>query len=721
MKKFFLLALVLALPLSVSGLGQRPSTQAPKQNQPQQEKDDDKVVRLGVTLVQVDAIVTDKKGQQVTDLQASDFEIFEDGRPQQITNFSYITTQPYSETAPTVAPAPSSGRNAVPLPPIRLRPDQVRRTIALVVDDLTLSFESTYYTREALKKFVDNQMQPGDMVAIVRTGAGIGALQQFTADKRQLYAAIERVRWTPFGRGRIGAFSPIGSSLLPDLPPALAANEGRDQEEVMEEFRASIFSVGTLGAVNFVVRGLRDLPGRKSVILFSEGFRLFTQGRDNTRVLESIRRLIDQANRASVVIYTVDSRGLQYTGLTPSDSVAGRSLEDIESRLQDRRAELFETQAGLSYLAHETGGFSIRNSNDLSGGVERVLNDQKGYYLIGYIPEESTFKPRPGRRNFHKITLKVRRPGLEVRSRKGFYGIADEEMSTPRNSGRGQLFSALTSPFASGDVSLRLTSVFGHHDRLGPFVRSMLHVDMHNILFTEEPNGVHKAIFEILVATFGDNGIMVDGKGTSYTLEVPDDVFQKLQKEGLVYSLLVPIKKPGAYQLRAAVRDARSARIGSANQYIEIPDVKRKRLTLSGIILSKGGDQPTGDDTDEVVDSAGGKAIQQTSSVLRRFLSSDTIEYSFLIFNAKQEKKQPPQIETRTVLLRDGKVLYSGPPTPLKPGERSEGNRLFVGGALTLSPDTKPGEYVLQVVITDKLAKKKYNTVTQWIDFEIVR
>src|SRR5918912_27660 len=102
---------------------------------------------------------------------------------------------PHAQT--DVAAAVAAARKAptaMPVPPVRLRPEQVRRTIALVVDDLGLSFESTAFVRQALKKFVDQQLQPGDLVAIIRTAGGIGALQQFTSDKRQLYAAIESIR-----------------------------------------------------------------------------------------------------------------------------------------------------------------------------------------------------------------------------------------------------------------------------------------------------------------------------------------------------------------------------------------------------------------------------------------------------------------------------------------------------------------------------------------------
>src|SRR5438270_87781 len=118
--------------------------------------------------------------------------------------------------APAFAPPPRpADKTAPPVPPARLRPGQVRRTVALVVDDLGTSFESLAYVRQALKKFVDQQMQPGDLVAIMRTSAGMGALQQFTNDKRLLYRAIEHVRWYPQGRSGTSAFAPMEG-----LPPS---------------------------------------------------------------------------------------------------------------------------------------------------------------------------------------------------------------------------------------------------------------------------------------------------------------------------------------------------------------------------------------------------------------------------------------------------------------------------------------------------------------------
>src|SRR5688572_4955257 len=274
--------------------------------------DDGDVVKISTALIQIDVTVTDRRGKIVTDLRQDEIEIYENGRKQDISNFSFI-----SNVRATVEKAVVKKGEPVLPPPTPIKPEAVRRTIALVVDDLTLSFESTYYVRRALRKFVDEQMAEGDLVAIIRTGAGIGALQQFTNDRRQLYAAIEAVKWNSSGAGGIGAFAPLDArndNGEDDEPtPGERTPEGFERE--FNDFRKSVFATGTLGAINYVIRGMAELPGRKSVMLLSDGFALFTRGPNGTlesgRVLDSLRRLVDQANRASVVLYTMDARGLQ--------------------------------------------------------------------------------------------------------------------------------------------------------------------------------------------------------------------------------------------------------------------------------------------------------------------------------------------------------------------------------------------------------------------------
>ncbi len=724
---------------------------APTFAQRQQEAtdDDDEVVRISTNLVQVDAVITDKDGRQVTDLRPEEIEVLEDDRPQKITNFSYITTEGSAPALVASAPA-ASPVEAAPVPPARLKREQVRRTIALVVDDLGMSFESTAFVRRALKNFVDTQMRPDDLVAIIRTSAGIGALQQFTSDRRQLYAAIERVKWYPMGRGTISAFAPLQKDDLALHTNSVqegaaelarkAQEQMREAEEESSQTREELFSVGTLGAVGFVVRSLGDLPGRKSVLLFSDGLLLFginkTRVRNdsgggnrpgvkgegastvqNSRVLESLRRLTDEANRASVVIYTMDMRGLQTLITNAADSTSDYSPAQLEQRLFDRRQEFFNTQSGLEYMARLTGGFAIRNSNDFSLGIRRVLDDQSGYYLIGYRPEESTFDAKGGRSKFHKVTVKVKRQGLQVRSRSGFFGVADDEARAMKRASGDNFLAALTSPFSVNELNVRLTTLFGHDREAGSVMYSMLHVDGRDLTFKEEADGWKVATIDVVAYTFGDYGQAIDSFTRTHTVRARDDAYQSILEDGLVYTMNVPVKKPGAYQLRIAVRDAETKRVGSASQFIEVPNVNDNRLAVSGLVVT-GLDPKKAD-----AQAEGTEPIEpQAGPSVRRLHAGMTLRYTYTIYNAQAERAtRRPQLQTQVRMFRDGRELYAGKPMTYDAGDQTDPKHLRAGGRIQLGKEAQPGEYILQVVVTDLAAQKKRNTTTQWIDFEIVK
>jgi VWFA-related protein len=736
MKVRSLLTLILILQIAPASFSQKPDSSPPLPPVLQPQKPDEgDVVRITTNLVQVDAVVTDKDGKVVTDLKPEEIKILEDGRQQKITNFSYNVTE--TPAAPVREKPATVDKNAPPAPPTRLKLADVRRTIAIVVDDLGLSFESTHFVRRALKKFVDEQMQTGDLVAIIRTGGGMGALQQFTAEKRQLYAAIERVKWNSNGRSGVGAFA----ALEPPTPGAAGPDIDAKNEEV-NQFREDMFAVGTLGAISYVVKGLRELPGRKSILLISDGFRIYNleDSSRNYLALEKLRRLIDEAGRASVVIYTMNATGLQTLGLNAADNPGSG---DVQEMLSSRRNAAFETQQGLDYLAQQTGGIAIKNNNDLSNGIRRVLEDQKGYYLIGYRPDSLTFDPRTGRRTFHKLSLKITRPGkFNVRMRNGFLGFTDDAKGAPtQRTLAQQLVGALTSPFGSTGVHLQLTSLFGNDPKAGSIMRSMLHIDARDLTFTTEPDGNHKCIFDVLAMTFGDNGVPVDQHGGTYTLKLPETLYKRAQRDGLVYYVTVPIKKPGAYQLRISFRDSSTARIGSASQFIEVPDLKKNRLAISGIVVrgenpgektpaaapsaSPAGAQPANGANSAAADQDQEAADQknpEASPAVRHFSRGMLMEYLFVIYNAHLDKTtNKSQLMAQVKLFRDGQPVFTGKENALSFSEVVDPKRLITSGGIKLGTDLPPGEYVLQVSVRDMQADEKHRTVTQWMDFEIVR
>ena len=173
-----------------------------------------------------------------------------------------------------------------------------------------------------------------------------------------------------------------------------------------KEARENISTTGTLAAIRFVLDGLRDLPSRKYIVLFSENLRIFNRQPDAS-VDALVQHLIDASNRASVVLYSIDPRGLQNHGLTAADDARYSSPQQVAALPMQRSAEEFYSRDGLAALATGTGGLFLRNTNDLDGAVRQVIHDTDGYYLIGYHPDSSTFDVKTGRAKFLKVTVRM--------------------------------------------------------------------------------------------------------------------------------------------------------------------------------------------------------------------------------------------------------------------------------------------------------------------------
>ena len=693
---------------------------------------DTDVVKISTNLIQLDVTIVDAKGKVVKDVRPEEIEVYENGEKQKITNFSFVA----AERNVTQKSDDKTAKDVVPVPTASVRPEQIRRAVALVVDDLSLSFESAHHTRRALRKFVDDQMQEGDLVAIIRTGAGIGALQQFTADKAMLYAAIERVKWNPNGNGGLSAFDPVqpsfgdlvraeGGELRPNEPGNLAQGDA-----AFEDFQTSTYATGTLGALRYIVNGMSELPGRKSVILFSEGWEIFQQDEHgftkSGNVYSFLQTLVEEANRASIVFYPVDTRGLLDNLPTAADRMTVGSASGgtpapgpraYSGFLSNRSAQIFDTQAGMEYLAHETGGFTVKNRNDIAGGVRKILEDQS-YYLIAYEPDSDTFDVKT--RKFNKIEIKVNRKGLSARYRSGFFNVADAAISKPSTTATTpvmQLQHALMSPFAVNDIPLRLNALFGN-EASGSYVRSLLHIQAKDLKFSDDVDGSKKAVFDVWAVSFGDNGAPVDQITKTYTLNVKPEGYQKILNEGFIYYFLFPVKKAGGYQYRVAIRDSQGGKTGSASQFIRIPDIKKGRITTSSIIIENLSVKAW----EKLMDPNGGN-MQSTSSVdtaLRRVKLGSILRYGLEIYNAKLGRDQKPALQSRIRVFRDGKLNLDGKLVPVDAVGQTNVRRVQLNGALNLVENMLPGDYILQIIVVDTLAKKNQQIASQIVQFEVI-
>jgi len=326
--------------------------------------------------------------------------------------------------------------------------------------------------------------------------------------------------------------------------------------------------------------------------------------------------------------------------------------------------------------------------------------------------------------------------------RNGFYGVTDEARRAPgQRTVAQQLLGALMSPFGSTGVHLQLTSLFGNDAKAGSIMRSMLHIDARDLTFTTEADGKHKCLFDVLAMTFGENGIPVDQNGRTYSLQLPEALYKRALRDGLVYYVTVVIKKPGAYQLRISFRDTSTERIGSASQFIEVPDIKKNHLAISGIVLrgenpgekkpaaapsaSPAGTQPANGTNSPAADQEQEAADQtnpQASPAVRHFSHGMLMDYLFVIYNAQLDKTtNKSQLISQVRLFREGQLVFKGKENPLSFTNVIDPKRLVTSGGIALGTDLAPGEYMLQVSVRDMLADEKHRTVTQWMDFEIVR
>ena len=697
-----------------------------------QEQD---VVRITTNLVQVDLVVT-KDGKQIKDLKPEDFEILEDGKPQVITSFAYVSTNP--SPANIAAPKNDSAAPLIPRPPL---PQEIKRTIAIVVDDLGMSFQSMHNLRSYLGKFLSESLRPNDLIAIIRTGGELGALQQFTSDPRVLSSAVSELKWNPCSRVGASVIAPERSLVVmtpPErqmhgrVPPDRSPTSGQVDRPTLGK-ESNPCSVGssvsyTIGALRFILRGMRELPGRKSMMVISDNLPLQDQEmappdfgfkrpvRDDANLIDvwtqstsyadGLHSIAELAIRASVVIYGVSSQRLQATGVQAADEisfppVAARGVrprtdqeETLTKLMRTRSLELRRNTDAAEVLSKETGGFVIRNQNDF--GLERVFEDQDGYYLIGYRPESATFD-----RRFHTIQARVKRDGFTVRTRAGFYGVAEENARASEASDRDRLNSALMSPFGKNDIAVRLATFFANDPARGSLLRVFLNIDAKNLTFTVEPDGTSVARLDLSTVLFGANGGVANRQDQNATLRLRGKPYERALREGVVYGFDLPLKHAGAFQLRFALRDAASQRIGATGQVVHVPAFAAGALALSSVLL-QGGDEDS-----------------KTNLVMRRFQQGTSLAFGYTIYNASLNKTtRLPKLKTRTLVFRDGVKIYSSEAAAVETSGQTDLQRISTGARLQLGPALTPGEYALQIVVEDQISKR---TAMQWTQFEVLK
>ena len=728
MKKFITASLFLILVVSPVWL------QTPPQK-PEQEIAPEDILRITTSLVQTDVVVVDKEDHVIPDLKLEEFKVTDNGKRQDVRFIEYVTpeTAPRMEGNLTIA-----GKNVETDAGRNLSAGELRRVFAFVVDDLTIPFEDITNVRKLLNDFVDNQMREGDLVAIVRVIGGNGLLQQFTSDKRLLHRAIAQI--TP----QLNAYSAFNNltseekirQLLSDAASAAdvpgqsrsvdsinAANSNIDgsNEATTRGFRA----LATLLTASEVTNYMKVLPGRKSVVLVSGGLPLAETSTGQVMIGDSrgaapvtmaetrsyisnvnyiLHTLVDRASRAGVVINTLDIRGLtaargvsrftdpgnEATSSLISSGTAGQGRAPNMAQFDNPAMDTLSAHVGLSALASSTGGISVINTNNFKEGLDRIVS-RSSYYLLAYRPTE----PFDGK--FHKLEIKVTRPGAKVYSREGYVANADAPASATQTR-EDAIVKAAMSPLAKRDIELAARVQY----RYLPDTRAQLDlnivVNANNLTFKQGADGNHQATFDVVGFVMDSLGKTQGGFSQTVTATLSDKDYKRALTSGLSYTAHAELPA-GTYQLRAVVRDSESGKVGSVTQYIEVPDVTKKRLTSSSIFLYSVAIQP-GSKPDPL-------------NAQRLLPRADDLRYAAVIYNPKLSDGKA-QLRTQTIISRDGKIVYQEPEGPVTGAVQND--QMIKVGQLGLQK-ASPGHYILTLVITDPLASKESRTIIRSVDF----
>jgi VWFA-related protein len=748
--RFLCLALLcLSLPASrVVGQQTQPSpSQTPQGQTPQDQPDE--VLRISTELVQTDVMVFDKQGRFVDNLKPEQFELKVDGKPQPLSFFERVTAGSAGEeaqlaaargTAPTT---PSSGAGVKPL--------DRGRTILFFLDDLHLSFESLERSRKSLLRFIDDEMGQNDIAAITSASGRIGFLQQFTGNKAVLRAAVARLKYQPYNvtsaerppmseyqalaieRGDIDALGYFIDQIRRDMPGI-----NRDSAETMVRGRArqiltqaGSVTTNTLSTLDSLMRSASRLPGRKLVVFMSDGFFLDEQ---NGNPLDRLRRITSAATRAGVIIYTMDTRGL-VTGMPDASSDVAFDTTGRLSRVN--MGEISAAQEALFNLASETGGRALINSNAPFSQIKQAVNETSVYYLLVWRPDPAS---QHGSK-YRKLEISVQgHPELKVRARRGF--INEETASATRDSksrdkGKEKVSVAATPRTADEDLRAAIGDVFPRSQV--PTTLSVNYIDLPgkgmtltlamqvttDALDFKQESGKQAAQLNVAGIILNDTGKQVHGfkdllnvnTTTIADKDAPPTVKPAPPRDDIVYNYQTPIE-PGLYQVRVATRDNQSGHTGSDMQWVEIPDLASRRLSMSSLFIGeRKSEQDTAKPNDGAKTGEQDSPLQVNLSIDARFARTSQLRFFTYIYNAARgpANTQTPDVALQIQIFRDNQPVLTNALRKVQTDGLPDLSHIPYAAEIKL--DTMPpGRYVLQVTAIDRLAK---TSATQRINFTV--
>jgi VWFA-related protein len=562
------------------------------------------VLRSTTRMVSVDAIVKDRDGRSVTDLTRDDFTILEDGKPQAIATFSV-------SNPPTTA----QKKGLPPLLPRHVttnRPEVVGgtdRIAVLLLDGLNTTPQNQTYLKQQMLKFVAEHFDPGRKLAVLALTEKLVVLQDFTSNPALLKTALERYKATSPAAARNGGEYDLSSTYVatpgislpsqanggPDssgVDPTAAATSGgssdtiandiaymmRRFEKEADNFSRAVRIAITLDALQQIARYLAGQPGRKSLLWFSSGFPIAVTGMnpedmETSRTYgEKLRTTTNLLNDAHVAIYSIDAAGLLGASISdPSKSgrdATGRIALTVEANRNLAKEEFarMATNDTLEQAADDTGG-RFFHGNDIANSIAVSLQEAASYYLFGYYP---TNKKWDGK--FRQIRVKVNRPGLTVRSRKGYFAI---NVWQSRKENQDDMKAAVSSnvlPSTQVTFMARALPLARNTDLIVEFVVDPSTVSFQTTAFSEgnaSPVARQSCSLSFEVQAFTPDGKLAKAAVQTANADLEPETYERIRKQGV--PMKVPITlAPGKYFLHLGVRDNHTGLFGTAELPLDI-------------------------------------------------------------------------------------------------------------------------------------------------------
>ena len=652
---------------------------------------------VNANIVLTNVVARDKKtGALLKDLKPSDFQIFENGKPQKIASFDY---QNVDEAAVLAEKSTVSGKASIADLIERnfaANTAQLKdhRLIVMFFDLSSMQDEDTDRAVEAAQNYVNKQMQPADLVALVSLGTSLSLDQDFTSDKTALLRGLGKYNGTTdeadaFANGTTGTSegtSDDASSFATDDTEYNNLNTDRE-----------------LFAIRQIAQSLERVDQRKSMLYFSGG--LTRNGIENQA---SLRSATNEAAKANLAIYSVDTRGLQ--ALPPVGDASKGSLRGTAaytgSAVQSQFNANFGSQETLATLSTDTGGKAFFDSNDFAPAFQQVQNDTEAYYILGF---HSTDQRRDG--SYRHLTVKVNRPDVKLEYRPGYYAPADFQHQKTEDRELA-LQQQMRSDLPATDVALYLQALYfraansRNPDEL--FVPVSLIVPGSQIPFTKVKDQ-DKASLDVLGQVRNAQGIAVGN--VRDTVKLALDQSQHVERKNIQYSTGFALA-PGRYHLKFVVRENQTGAMGSFETDLQVPDLRKAPVKLSSVVLAS---QRTPTKDKSPVNPLNRDGVQWVPNVAHVFRQDQHLYLLYEIYDPAKDKGgaepapspglgrragEPVRVLTSMELLSGGVKVYETPLVTAQTLNDPQRDAVAFQFDVPLA-QLKPGKYVCQINVID--------------------